>query len=72
MTERTMVGRVAAALRGAIQAALPEGVSINYGDAARAAIEAMREPTDAVMFVVAGSRNDWRAAIDAALSEEGG
>lgn len=44
-----------------------------YLDAARAVIEAMREPTDAMMAVqdtVVYLRDMWPAMIDAALSEK--
>jgi hypothetical protein len=76
-----MVERVKAALRDNIQAALPDGVTVDYDYAARAAIEAMREPTPemstAGKHAVKGcestferdiAESAYRAMIDAALS----
>lgn len=72
-----MVERVARAIADNIQAALPDGVVVDYHYAARAAIEAMRRPTEAM--VDAGYdftadpcwREDfikgWQAMIDEAL-----
>lgn len=44
-----MVDKIAMAIRDNIQASLPDGVSVDYQYAARAAIEAMRDPTEAML-----------------------
>lgn len=77
------IEEVAKAYRDAVMST-PDGVSIPFEEfsriAARAAIEAMREPTDAMMkagevpgwddSVSIGLSSDvWRAMIDAALNE---
>lgn len=41
----SMIDRVEQAIKDNIEAALPDGVNVDYRYAARAAIEAMREPT---------------------------
>jgi len=42
---------------------------MTYGTMARAAIAAMREPTEAIMEAFsAASTDEWRAAIDAAIA----
>jgi hypothetical protein len=75
MTDK--VQHVAQAIRDNIQAALPDGISLDYDYAARAAIEAMREPTKAM--VAASNLHPaeqeiaifaWQAMIDAALSPD--
>jgi hypothetical protein len=49
---------------------------VNYGDAARAAIEAMLQPTDAMIDMMYDADNDgevehaYRSAIRAALNEQ--
>lgn len=75
--EPDMVERVAGAIRDNIAAALPDGVTLDYDYAARASIEAMREPT--MEMWEAGDEADgydvhgpvWRAMIDAALQKRG-
>lgn len=82
--EPDMVERVADAIRDNIGAALPDGVTIDYDYAARAAIEAMREPTDAMQaaaldrsgmecwdHIDSRLMDAWQAAIDAALQKRG-
>lgn len=77
----SMIERVARAIRESHA----NGVHTSYADDARAAIAAMREPTDAMvgaaqwaeseplhemsMDMGAQFKAEWRAAIDAALSE---
>lgn len=54
---------------------LEDGWKDRHRDMARAAIEAMREPTDAMVDAAYGrertgtERGNWRAMIDAALTE---
>lgn len=43
-----MIDRVARAIEDNIAAALPDGIQVDWEYAARAAIEAMREPTEAM------------------------
>jgi len=55
---------------------LPRSHQDPYRSDARAAIEAMRDPTEAMWGAVIDSpaklrRSDWRDMIDAALNEEG-
>lgn len=71
------IEEVASAIKDNIQAALPDGVVIDYRYAARAAIEAMSEPNDAMAdaagaeLVPAGDFiPGYRAAIRAALNEQ--
>lgn len=72
-----MVERVAQAVRENIEAALPDGIAVDWGYAARAAIEAMKHPNTAMRHAFwdaedptdTGFRNAWDAAIDAALKE---
>lgn len=74
-----MVERVAQAIRDNIQAALPDGVSVDYRYAARAAIEAMREPTGLMEFMMDSwfnfmphggeGKRRYQGLIDAALKE---
>lgn len=68
----TMVERVARAL----EAKIGGSEFTSYGDAARAVIEAMREPSEQMLFAADwlenGTRGAWQAMIDAALSEEQG
>jgi hypothetical protein len=44
-----MIEQVARAIEDNIKATLPDGVAIDYQYAARAAIEAMREPTEGMV-----------------------
>ena len=83
----TMVEKVAQAIADNINAALPDGVEIDAHYAARAAIEAMKEPTEAMLNAVADEEDKrgipnsvidaliaeeaWPLMIDAALKEEG-
>ena len=46
-----------------------EDIQWLYREYARAALEAMREPTDAMLDAAEIGDHEWRLAIDAALSE---
>lgn len=76
------VEEVARAISDNIAAGLPEGISLDYEYAARAAIEAMRDPTeamriagDAKLCTCTGCDCDesliYGAMISQALNEEG-
>jgi hypothetical protein len=81
MEEQGMINKVAEAIRDNIAASLPDGVSVEYRYAAIAAIDAMREPTSAMMNAGDGccgeyGCGDYRmkqifsAMIDAALNDQ--
>jgi len=76
----SMVERVAMAIQGKLDNEFAERGGLAAEEmadiAARAAIEAMSEPTEAMWNAVIGSpaklrRSDWRDMIDAALNEKG-
>lgn len=73
MAENDMVERVARAIEDRLRGK----DFLSYEEAARAAIEAMREPTDAMAddgyrAIKHGADAVWRAMIDAALNPEAG
>lgn len=69
-----MIERVAAAIDGASQPPGQKDYKIMMENAAKAAIEAMREPTQGVLdcrppfMTVVDARAMWQTMIDAALS----
>lgn len=67
----SMIERVERAIKDNIQAALPEGVTVDYRYAAIAAIEGMREPTSAMYLAKAHAHlndgDEYSEMIDAAL-----
>lgn len=84
MTAATMVERVAEAIHDAANREAGQDEYCSYAmakEAARAAIEAMREPTDTMMeagddidcggITDPGARAFWRVMIGAALKGEG-
>lgn len=77
MSDMTMVERVAHALSGTLDGDDPEEARKYYIAVARTAIEAMREPTDAMLEATwaklhanISDADFWSAMIDAALSEQ--
>ena len=74
-----MVTRVAEAVRDNIQAGLPDGVSIDYRYVAIAVLEAIREPTGHMEYMMdrwfnfmphgGEGKRRYQSLIDAALKE---